>query len=118
MATSKNSTFRINKKCSLKLLRALTLSMLLSLEIANAYALLFSRLIARLRFLPKSLYFFFNRIARYAQSKESKNLYNKIDEVRIPQITCKAIFRNCLILFSDSLFMEYSISSSFPSLYH
>ncbi|MBR5778622.1 MAG: hypothetical protein IKY22_09195, partial [Bacteroidales bacterium] len=41
---------------------------------------------------PKSFYFFFNRIARYAQSKESRNLSSKI-----PQITCKAIFRSCLI---------------------
>ncbi|MBR5784507.1 MAG: hypothetical protein IKY43_05000, partial [Bacteroidales bacterium] len=67
----------------MKLLRALTSSMLLSLEIANAWALLFTRLIATLRFLPKSFYFFFNRIARYAQSKESRNLSSKI-----PQITC------------------------------
>ncbi|MBR3831007.1 MAG: hypothetical protein IKJ52_07120, partial [Muribaculaceae bacterium] len=41
-------------------------------------------------FFLKSFYFFFNRIARYAQSKESRNLPKKI-----PQITCKAIFRNC-----------------------
>jgi len=53
-------------------------------------ALLFSRLIATLRFLPKSFYFFFNRIARYAQSKESRNLSGKNS-----QSTCKAIFRNC-----------------------
>ena len=33
-------------------------------------ALLFSRLIATLRFFLKSFYFFLNRIARYAQSKE------------------------------------------------
>ena len=48
-------------------------------------------LLRDLRFFLKSFYFFFNRIARYAQSKESRNLLNKI-----PQITCKAIFRNCL----------------------
>ena len=76
-----------------ELLRALTLSMLLSLEIANAYALLFTRLIATLCFLPKSFYFFFNRIARYAQSKESRNLSSKI-----PLITCKAIFRSRLYI--------------------
>jgi len=69
--------------------------MLLSLERANAKALLFTRLIATL---PKSFYFFFNRIACYAQSKESRNLSNKI-----PQITCKAIFRNCHNLFLQSL---------------
>ena len=80
----------------MKLLRALTSSMLLSLEIANAWALLFTRLIATLRFLPKSFYFFFNRIARYDGSKESRNLSSSIDEVSIPQITCKAIFRSCL----------------------
>ena len=40
----------------------LTSSMLLSLEIANAEALLFTRLIAMV---PKSFYFFFNCIARY-----------------------------------------------------
>ncbi len=66
-------------------------SMLLSLETANAEALLFTRLIATLRFLSKSFYLFFNRIARYAQSKETRNLFNKNS-----QITCKAIFRNCL----------------------
>ena len=49
------------------------------------------KLLRALCFLPKSFYFFFNRIARYAQSKESRNLSSKI-----PQITCKAIFRSCL----------------------
>ena len=63
--------------------------MLLSLERANAKALFFTRLIATL---PKSFYFFFNRIARYAQSKETRNLSSKNS-----QITCKAIFRSCLI---------------------
>jgi hypothetical protein len=48
-------------------------------------------LLRALRFLPKSFYFFFNRIARYAQSKESRNLSSKNS-----QITCKAIFRSCL----------------------
>jgi hypothetical protein len=62
--------------------------MLLSLERTNAKALLFSCLIATL---PKSFYFYFNRIVRYDGSKESRNLPKKI-----PQITCKAIFRNCL----------------------
>ena len=66
-----------------ELLRALTLSMLLSLEIANAYALLFTRLIATLCFLPKSFYFFFNRIARYAQSKESRNLSSNVAIKRV-----------------------------------
>jgi hypothetical protein len=65
--------------------------MLLSLEIANAEALLFTRLIATLRFLPKSFYLYFNRIAPHDGSKESKNLLKKIS-----QITCKAIFRSCL----------------------
>ena len=36
------------------------------------------KLLSALRFLPKSFYFFFNRIARYAQSKESRNLSSKI----------------------------------------
>ena len=36
------------------------------------------KLLRALRFLPKSFYFFFNRIARYAQSKESRNLSSKI----------------------------------------
>ena len=76
--------------CSLKLLRALTSSMLLSLERANAGALLFTRLIATLRFFLESFYFFWGRIARYDGSKESRNLSSKI-----PQITCKAFFRNC-----------------------
>jgi len=49
------------------------------------------KLLRALRFFLKSFYFFLNRIARYAQSKESRNLPKKI-----PQITCKAIFRNCL----------------------
>ena len=69
-ATSKNSTFRNDRKTFLKLLRAL-------------------------RFFLKSFYFFFNRVARYTQSKESRNLPKKI-----PQITYKAIFRNCLLLKS------------------
>jgi hypothetical protein len=49
-------------------------------------------LLRALRFFLKSFYFFFNRVARYTQSKESRNLPKKI-----PQITCKAIFRSCLI---------------------
>ena len=44
-----------------------------------------------LRFFLESFYFFFNRIARYTQSKESKKLLKKIS-----QITYKAIFRTCL----------------------
>ena len=38
---------------------------------------LFFKLLRALRFLPKSFYFFFNRIVLYAQSKESKNLSSK-----------------------------------------
>ena len=38
--------------------------------------------------------FFFNRVARYTQSKEDRNLLKKI-----PQITCKVIFRNCLKIY-------------------
>ena len=53
-----------------------------------------------MRFLPKSFYFFFNRIARYAQSKEIRNLSSKKS-----QITCKAIFRNCLM--KDTLQKQY-----------
>jgi len=48
-------------------------------------------LLRALRFLPKSFYFFFNRISRYAQSKESRNLSSENS-----QITYKAIFRNYL----------------------
>ena len=48
-------------------------------------------LLRALRFFLKYFYFFFNRVARYTQSKESRNLSKKI-----PQITCKAIFRSCL----------------------
>ena len=79
----------------------LTSSMLLSLERANTEVLLFARLIATLRFLPKSFYFFFNHIARYAQSKESRNLSSKI-----PQITCKAIFRSCLYFFCNIAYLK------------
>ena len=71
--------------------------MLLSLERANAWALLFARLIATLCFFPKPFYFVFNRIARYTQSKESRNLF-----IKIPQITGKAIFRNCLKKLSQT----------------
>ena len=77
-ATSKNSTFRNDRRTFFETFACFTLltsSMLLSLERANAKALLFTRLIATL---PKSFYFFFNRIARYAQSKESRNLSSKI----------------------------------------
>ena len=35
---------------------------------------IFFKLLCGLRFSPKFFYFFFNRIARYAQSKESRNL--------------------------------------------
>ena len=35
-------------------------------------------LLRALRFFLESFYFFFNRIARYAQSKESRNLLKKI----------------------------------------
>ena len=84
-----------SKKCYYEikeLLRALTSSMLLSLERANAQALLFTRLIATFTFfLPKSFYFFFNRIARYALQRRTSVRLQKN-----PQITCKAIFRSCL----------------------
>ena len=53
-----------------------------------------NELLRALRFFLEPFYFFFNRIARYAQSKESRNLLKKI-----PQITCKVIFRNCLKTF-------------------
>ena len=36
------------------------------------------KLLRALRFFLKPFYFFFNRIARYAQSKESRNLLKKI----------------------------------------
>ena len=52
----------------------------------------FFKLLCDLHFFLKSFYFFFNHVARYTQSKESRNLPKKI-----PQITCKAIFRSCLI---------------------
>ncbi len=62
-----------------ELLRALTSSMLLSLEKANAYTLLFTRLIATLRFFLESFYFFCGcHIACYDGSKESRNLLKKI----------------------------------------
>ena len=70
----------------------LTSSMLLLLERANAWALLFTRLIATfVFFLPKPFYFFWGRIyckdVPWHVSTSKKN----------PQITCKAIFRSCLI---------------------
>ena len=92
MATSKNSTFRINKRLFFETFAWFEFVDVATTQTANGEALLFTRLIATLRFfLPKSFHSFFNRIARYAQSKESKNLSSEI-----PQITCKAIFRNCL----------------------
>ena len=71
------------------------------------------KLLRALRFFLKSFYFFLNRIARYAQSKESRNLLKKI-----PQITCKVIFRNCLNklfeeLFSSKSFLEKAYTESF-----
>ena len=39
---------------------------------------IFLELLRPLCFLPKSFDFFFNRIARYAQSKENRNLSSKI----------------------------------------
>ena len=55
------------------------------------YYHMIKELLRDLHFFLESFYLFFNRIARYAQSKESRNLLKKI-----PQITYKAIFRNCL----------------------
>ena len=66
--------------------------MLLSLERINAKALLFTRLIATLL---KSFHFFFNCIARYAQSKESRNLPTKNS-----QITRKATLEIALNIYS------------------
>ena len=76
-ATSKNSTFRLLRYFfrTFACFMLLTSLMLQSLERANAKALLFTRLIATL---PKSFDFFFNRIARYAQSKGNRNLSSKI----------------------------------------
>ena len=48
-------------------------------------------LLCDLRFFLESFYFFFNRIARYDGSKETRNLSSKNS-----QITYKAIFRSCL----------------------
>ena len=45
---------------------------MLSLERADVKASLFTRLIATL---PKSFYFFFNRMVRYAQSKEKVEIF-------------------------------------------
>ena len=36
-----------------------------------------NKLLRALRFFLESFYFFFNRIARYAQSKENRNLLKK-----------------------------------------
>ena len=96
MATSKNSTFRINKRLFFETFALLSSLMLLPLKLLmHRIALyLLNRNVAF--FLPKSFHSFFNRIACYAQSKESKNLSSNIDEVSIPQTTYKAIFRNCL----------------------
>ena len=63
---------------------------------------IFFKLLCGLRFSPKSFYFFFNRIARYAQSKESRNLSSEI-----LQTTYKAIFRSCLyFLYLSKLYMS------------
>ncbi|MBR5778504.1 MAG: hypothetical protein IKY22_08595, partial [Bacteroidales bacterium] len=56
-ATTKNSTFRINKRLFFETFAWLTSSMLLSLERANAWALLFARLIATLRFFAEIFLF-------------------------------------------------------------
>ena len=69
-ATSKNSTFQEIELIAERTFTWLTSSMLLSLEIANAEALLFTRLIATLCFLPKSFYFFL--IAQPAMLNQKK----------------------------------------------
>ena len=95
VATSKNSTFRVvlhTFKRTFACFALLASPMLLTLGTADSKTLLFTRLMRlRWRFFLKSFYFFFNCIARYAIEKESRNLSKKI-----PQITCKAIFRSCL----------------------
>ena len=58
-ATSKNFTFRINKRVFFETFAWLTSSMLLSLEIANAGALLFTRLIATFVFFVVIFLFLF-----------------------------------------------------------
>ena len=79
MATSKNSTFRINKRVIFETFVLLILPMLLSLERVNIEELLFSRLIVMLRFFYRNLSVFFGgRIVRYDRSKESRNLPKKI----------------------------------------
>ena len=70
---------------------AFDLRQLLKIPCPLKYYHVTKELLRALRFFLESFYFFFNRIARYAQSKENRNLLKKI-----PQFTCKAIFRSCL----------------------
>lgn len=55
------------------------------------YYHMIKELLRDLHFFLESFYFFFNRIAGYTIEKESRNLFGKI-----PQITDKTIFINCL----------------------
>ena len=76
----------------------LTSSKLLSLEIANAKALLFACLNATFAFfLPKSFYFFSIAWLAMIGQKEMycKYVLQYVSTTKIPQITCKAIFGNC-----------------------
>ena len=69
-----------------------------------------TRIIAILRFLPKSFYFF---MGAHSPSKEIGNLFNKIQ-----QITCKAIFRNYLYIFFDNMLQMLGNIDSSCNKYH
>ena len=49
-----------------------------------------------LRFFSKSFYFFFNCIARYDGAIYCKDAPRHVSTSKNPQITCEAIFKNCL----------------------
>ena len=75
-------------------------------------ALLFSRLIATLRFFLKSFYFFLNRIARYAQSKELEIFLRKFRKSPAKQFleiayNKKSVALRCVALQEGGMFFLF-----------
>ena len=88
----------------------MTLSKLLTFVIVNM-SIILPRLIARLFFLLKYLYLFFNCIARYAQSKENRNISNKNSQSPEKQFLEIAydIFLSMIKIFLTSRNYDFSI---------
>ena len=80
----------------------------------------FLKLLHASRFFLKYFYFFFNRVARYNQSKEMycRDALQCVSTSKIPQIICKGIFRNRPYLdleINQPIYLQYMfIDLNFP----